>query len=337
MSTWWITLLDAILRLLGLRGQDVSRAQDAHRAHQQQLPEPPPLETETPRQNPRIEVVREPAPPPEPVEPSLPAIAIDEKGWMRGIGITAVPSLRTQPLSTSANGDIDGIVWHWTDTRGAGAVNLAKRIVKLPPPNVAAGSCHAWIGAGPDEIAQSVSTQKGSWHAAGKGSARFKLENGVWKIAPSGWDANSWAFGVEIENIGELRRTLHPKTGKQVWAGWPFTFDPAVVKKWGAPTICPEEEAYVHPKNSQKAWHRYTPHQEASAERILTALAGRYALRRENCAWGHCQIDPARRTDPGPLWMGSENGDGYTTAKLGTRPDGILHRILDRVFGKEQP
>lgn len=278
------------------------------------LTEPAPL--------PRVEV-KTPAPPV--INRALPPIEMDAKGILHGEGVTYVPSERIQRLVTS-DGNVDGITWHWTDTRGVGAVALAKRTVKKAA-NV--GSCHLWLDA-KGQIAQSAPMLVGSWHA-GYGFHFKKDANGIYKIS-DGYNANAYFCGVEIENIGEVRKTTYK--GKEVWAGWPFNFLPETLKKYGAPTICPDDEVRAHPKNPARGWHKYTQAQRDGAERIVRALRGACALKRENCAWGHIQIDPERRTDPGPDWMGSVNNDGITVPKIGTQPGGILHDVLDTVFGK---
>lgn len=337
-----ITILQWILRLVGLGNPAISQASQLHAAHRADetpldalgVPDPEPIA------QPTTEVMTEPSPPAEPptepapvievippappvTAPRLPPIEMDKAGVLIGKGVTYVPSERIQRLATP-DGNVDGITWHWTDTRGVGAVALAKRTIKKAA-NV--GSCHLWLGAD-GEIAQSAPMLLGSWHA-GFGFTFKRDASGVYRISP-GYNANAFFAGVEIENIGEVRKTT--LKGKEVWAGWPFNFLPETLQKYGAPTVCPDDEVYVHPKYPNRGWHKFTQAQRDGAERIVRALRGSCALTRENCSWGHLQIDPERRTDPGPLWMGTIKGDGYTVPTVGTQPDGILHKILDAVF-----
>lgn len=264
-------------------------------------------------------------------------IEIDDDGFMHGAGVEVVRSVRSQALATP-DGDIDGLAWHWTDTHGAGAANLARRIAAAGDPR----SCNAWI----DErglIAQSVSFKRGSWHAGGPSAALFARDkdDGLWKpLTPAqrgrirGIGANSWAGGIELENVGELRLiTADARARKQyeawgvagykVWAGWPFRFDhperPAIVR--------PDEAVITNPLRPTLALHRFTPEQVTAAKRLSSACVRRYGLRRENVTWGHCQIDPARRTDPGSLWL----GDAATNRahELG----GHMREVVDAIYG----
>lgn len=43
--------------------------------------------------------------------------------------------------------------------------------------------------------------------------------------------------------------------------------------------------------------------QVASAERLLRTLAAAYRIEGRNQVWTHAEIDPTRRTDPGPDWL----------------------------------
>lgn len=225
-------------------------------------------------------------------------------------------TLKQQSLAPGLD-HIEGVVWHYTDTRGCGADALAKRL--LDPGNNRAASWSACI----DErghISQSVSAKCGSWHAGGSDAALFmRSADGLWTmLTPAqrgkvrGWSANSWAYGIELENAGELRLIPDPR-GNKVWASWPFAFG----TQYGAPIVVPNDEVAISPDGAH-GWHRFTPQQVAGAQRLLAGLVSRYGLRREACAWTHKIIDPQNRTDPGPLWA-SEGGH--------------LTEVLDAVFG----
>lgn len=243
-----------------------------------------------------------------------PAIEVDEEGLLHGVNVLDyVESRKRQTLAPGIE-HIEGIVWHFTDTRGCGAWDLQRRI----SPNGSSGraaSWHAVIDA-TGSVAQSVPAKLGSWHAGGPTAALFtRSPDGIWTPLTAaqrgklrGYSANSWAFGIELENVGEVRRVA------EQWLGWPFQFH----TQWGAPVIVPDDEVEVDQAHPGRGWHRFTDAQVGTALHVAAALVARYGLRREACAWGHCQIDPQRRTDPGPLWL---------------RAGGHLEAILGTVFG----
>lgn len=258
---------------------------------------------------------------------ALPPIEFDDQGWAHGEDVTCFrkgggngalgeETTKQQTLAPPLE-HCEGIVWHYTDTRGCGADALAKRL--LDPANKRAASWNACV----DErghISQSVSAKCGAWHAGGSDAALFTRDptSGLWTmLTPAqrgnvrGWGANSWAYGIELENAGEVHFIRDPH-GDKVWASWPFAFG----TQYGAPIVVPNDEVVISPDGAH-GWHRFTPEQRNGAQRLLAGLVGRYGLRREACAWTHKIIDPQNRTDPGPLWSGQ---------------GGHLTEILDAVF-----
>lgn len=262
----------------------------------------------------------------------LPPIEFDQHGWASGDSVVrfrkADPdgstkkasglldeTLKQQGLATGLD-HIEGVVWHYTDTRSCGAAALAMRL--LDPNNTRAASWHACVDR-LGVIAQSVSAKCGSWHAGGADAALFTRDalSGEWSVlTPAqrgkirGWSANSWTFGIELENAGQLKLV----DGK--WCSWPFAFG----TKYGPPIVVPEGEVTV--VSTGHGWHSFTPPQVDSAQRLLAALVGRYGLRRAACSWTHAVIDPKNRVDPGPVWAGFPAG-----------VRGHLQDILDAVFG----
>lgn len=250
-------------------------------------------------------------------------IEIDDAGVMHGDGVTYVPTVRTQKLATpGAEGErhVEAIVWHYTDTRNAGAVNLARRIAKAGESR----SCHGWIDAA-GAIAQSASFERGTWHAGSSTAALFKRGPDGWQMLTSaqrgklaGHGANSFAAGIELENVGEVRH-VDVGSATRLWCGWPFRFDyrdkkGTIVK----PAIVPASEVVLVSNDGRRGWHMFTQPQHDAAVRLTSALARRYGLTRAACSLTHASIDPSRRTDPGPEW---------TTRHLPA--------ILDAVFGPE--
>lgn len=252
-----------------------------------------------------------------------PPLEIDDDGLLRGDGVDLVPGTTRQQSLAAGLEHIEAVCWHWTDTRGCGAENLARRL--LGPGRAA--SWHAVIDAAGHAV-QSVSAKKGSWHVGSDTAALFRRTgaDGTWEaLTPAqrgsvrGWGGNSFMYGIELENAGEVRLV----DGK--WLAWPFAFG----TKWGAPTVVPAEEVASDPNHPGRGHHAFTPAQIETAGRVLGALVRRYGLRRSLCAFGHCQIDPQRRTDPGPLWLGDP-----MPALGGIPTSGHLAALLDRVFGK---
>lgn len=246
-------------------------------------------------------------------------IEIDDAGVMHGDGVTYVPTVRTSKLATpGAEGErhVEAITWHYTDTRNAGAVNLAKRIAKAGESR----SCHGWIDRA-GLIAQSASFERGTWHAGSDSAALFTRGPDGWQmLTPAqrgklrGFGANAFAAGIELENVGAVRR-VDVGSGTQLWCGWPFRFDyrdksGKIVK----PAIVPADEVFS--TDGKRGHHLYTLEQEAAATRVVSALARRYGLTRAMCSLTHAEIDPTRREDPGPVWIETH-----------------LPRILEAVFG----
>lgn len=246
-------------------------------------------------------------------------IEIDDKGIMHGDGVHYIPTVRTQKLATpGAEGErhVEGAVWHYTDTYNAGAVNLAKRIAAAG----ASRSCHVWIDR-PGVIAQSASFERGTWHAGSDTALLFKRNAAGWEpLAPAqrgkvpGYGANSWAAGIELENVGEVRLALNPSKGEKQWCGWPFKFDHRGTDgKLVRPAVVPADEVV---EIGGKHWHTFTDEQRRAAQRVVAAMVAHYGLLREAFLWTHAKIDPTRRTDSGPAW------------------DGHLSVILENVFGR---
>lgn len=273
----------------------------------------------------------------------LPPIEIDEAGWMHGENVTCfrkqptdAPGARTETLKQQALAvgldHIEAIVLHWTDTRGCGADALARRL--LDPANDRAASWHACIDA-TGHIAQSVSAKCGSWHAGGSSAALFTRQApGEWvALEPAqrgkvrGYGANSFAYGIELECVGEVRLV-----GNE-WLGWPFARGTSNGTPVAVPAseVAPMGSVIVNGVHRDRGYHLFTSAQLGALRRVMSVLVQRYGLRRDMCALGHCQIDPDNRTDPGPIMLGRDS-DGRIP-KWGTALGGEAHAILDAIFG----
>lgn len=231
-------------------------------------------------------------------------ISIDAEGWASGENVHRVPSPRSQRLVThDKDGQAPiGIVYHWTATGPGTAWACARRIAKAPAQGERSASWHVIISRA-GEIIQSISFRRGSWHAGGKTAAKFSLLNGRWQIAkPGDVSANALFVGVELENVGEVRLV------DGLWQGWPFGRDGKRGPVVPAADVVAADNRY---------YHGFTTEQEAAAQRLLRALVAEYpAITMGNATWGHVDIDPGRKSDPGVVWSSV-----------------VLPRLLRVVFG----
>jgi N-acetyl-anhydromuramyl-L-alanine amidase AmpD len=220
-------------------------------------------------------------------------ISIDADGWAQGDGVSQIPSPRHQNLVTrDASGPAPvGVVWHWTATNAGTGWSCARRIAQSPKEGERAASWHTLITR-TGEILCSVPYRRGSWHAGGASAARFAFKDKKWDIAKTGGtaSANSLMIGIELECVGEVRQL---KDGR--WSGWPFGNDGK------AGPIVPEADTVMHGK---KRYHNFPEAQEVAARRLLRAIVQEYGLDEKAASWGHVDIDPTRKTDPGPIWRG---------------------------------
>ncbi len=269
---------------------------------------------------------------------AAPPIEIDDDGWLHGSSVERTAETAKRSALAPGLEHVEGIAWHWTDTRGCGAMNLARRLLD---PKGRSASWHVVIDA-TGAIVQSVSAKHAAWHVGSDSAAMFTRTAsapayGTWDPLTAsqrgkirGFGGNSWLFGIELENVGELRRL------GDSWLGWPFRHD-YVAPGESSPTrpaVVPNAEAY--PIDTVRGFHMFTDAQVAAAQRVAGSLVRRYGLVREACEWGHCQIDPERRTDPGPLWLGfgQNRGSGARTCARKEIPAvrGRIHDILDAIY-----
>lgn len=269
----------------------------------------------------------EPTADPADLAPQPPALTIDADGWIRDnlpddeTLVERIPSPRSSALHRDCkDGRVEGFVWHWTATGALTMPSLTKSIAKPVPPGGRAASWHIGIARN-GTIFQSVPLTRGSWHAGGASALRFKRDvqamilagggkagfQNRWAIAGSqGIGANALFCGVELENVGEVRLV---GTGKLAeWVGWPFRKDGAK-----SPVVPPGEVTNLIEGKRYQAW---TAAQVRSVILLLAAYRRwRPDVHRSMYEFGHVDIDPSRKTDPGPAWLKGE-----------------LPKILDEVF-----
>lgn len=252
----------------------------------------------------------------------LPPVTIGEDGWARGEGVVVLKTKRPGYRWRTLTGDPGGFLWHWTSTGwGTGDNMVERRIEEEKDEDGGGGTVHFWIDYDPKTdkatIYQSCTTEKGHGHAGGKSSARLRqkeLGGGDHRIVrdpKSRWNANYLLLGCEMVNVGELRWMRPGATPRDAWVkaskgqagavlmSWPYgRLDEKGKVEEG--TVVPE--MYATPHNG-KIYHCWPLAQVDAAERLIRAVMGRYDLSPEDCSWGHCLVDPKRKSDPGPLWL----------------------------------
>lgn len=244
----------------------------------------------------------------------LPAIAVKGDGVMEGLNVTSCPCLKYSHLAPATEGKVRGIVWHFTNTNGVpgSAIKLAVRL--QDPKNKRPASWHILVGRD-GLIIQSVPLTLGSWHAGSDTASKFELVRMTdgklkWRMSPTGKvGANALFCGIEMENVGEVRKGSDGK-----WRGWPYEKGYEGVK--GPVVDVAQIVEYHDPKTGKVThWQNFTQEQEDAAERLVRAIVAYTGATRDQCEFGHVDIDPSRRSDPGPIWATQ-----------------FLPRILDKVF-----
>lgn len=184
-------------------------------------------------------------------------------------------------------------VWHTTDTRTPAAL-VAKHWTGDPLPGLAA-SAHVIVGRD-GVIYQSVPINRIAWHTRGGGVVAGREVASV----------NSCTIGIELENVGGLRRILDAQQ-RPAFYGWPYWRRDASSN----PRESLGPDALLRLVDARAAgvqlvggrWcDGFTVEQIGAATALLLSLARLFGWRREWCGKGHVDYEPKRKEDPWPLF-----------------------------------
>lgn len=252
--------------------------------------------------------------------PSLDELTIDDDGLLQGRGVIHIISDRGGYKWRTKSGDPGGFLFHWTATAHGTALGMVRR--------GRAGNgntVHLWTEHD-GTIYQQVPFKWGAAHAGGSSSAKLKDNNGTVRIDRTGsYSSNSFLIGMEMVNVGQVKLVkkasdgsyvpVKPGTLGAIFMGWPFGVwkqkkddkGKLLVDKKGDPIMYVATGPVVNRSNVDeykgRYYHSYTVAQEEATERIMRALRAKYRFTDAQMSWGHCMVDPGRKTDPGPKWM----------------------------------
>jgi hypothetical protein len=258
-----------------------------------------------------LRLVEAPAAPDEP-----PPISIDTKGWLHGDKVVTIPTVRKGYRWRGEHGKVtdlpSGWLCHWTATSHNSGLAMVKRTAKAPAPGAERTWVHLWIEHD-GTIYQSGSLLVGAPHAGAPSSHRMLVVKGEPKIVTSKespYSANWCLIGTEVVNVGEVRRRkrVGPRwvaaaagDKESVWMGWPFGVPDAKGKAQPGPIVTTPVIDGRDPQGVLRYYQAFTPAQLVAIERLLRALRVTYGFSDAAMSWGHVDVDPTRKSDPGPF------------------------------------
>jgi N-acetyl-anhydromuramyl-L-alanine amidase AmpD len=153
-------------------------------------------------------------------------------------------------------------------------------------------------------VYQLVSFLASAWHVRGGGRVAGRSVESV----------NHTTVGIEIENIGKVRRfDLGDGLHYQRWPYFRVVNGAASSSAGLDPALKVDPTRVVTYKG--RFFDGFPDPQLAAYQSLLAALVGQYGWQRQFCGMGHVDYEPERKEDPWPLFH-----------------DQLLPVILDRIF-----
>jgi N-acetyl-anhydromuramyl-L-alanine amidase AmpD len=205
-----------------------------------------------------------------------------------------------------------GIIWHYT----AMTENTELALVAAWQQNRGRGNGATFLVRRNGQVIQLAPIDKNSNHAGGTSTGRvYFTGRGEHPSDSPGHHPNSVCIGVELSNPGRVRR---------VNGEWRVAYTGAdvVPVEESVYPIVTDEALRMFTKTDKWGWVDYTEAQYKAAREIViaSALTGVVdepcLVRRKkvngkdygevsvgSMRLGHCDLDPSRKDDPGPLWQ----------------------------------
>lgn len=213
----------------------------------------------------------------DPVLPQEATLTIDQEGWLVGHNVVQIPAKDPEGnvRFSYANVTLTAIVWHYTAMLVSAKTHADNMRSDAQKHRDRQASAHLFID-DDGTIYQCIPFSRGAWHVGPDPKKRHYI---------GGVPANRCAAGIEVRNAGLLK-----KRGNDYYTGW-----------WRGGTLRKVDPVRVV-KAGGRYWEKYSPEQFASARLLCAALVERYDIPKINRRFTHAQLNPDRRTDPGPLW-----------------------------------